>query len=48
TMIRTCEPYLIGQDPSKIEHHFQFLYRNSHFMGSVINGALSAIDIALW
>jgi len=48
TMIRACEPYLIGKDPARIEHHFQFLYRNSHFMGSVINGALSAIDIALW
>jgi galactonate dehydratase len=48
TMINTCEPYLLGKDPSLIEHHYQFLYRNSHFMGSVINGALSAIDIALW
>jgi galactonate dehydratase len=48
TMIKTMEPYLLGKDPSKIEHHFQFLYRNSHFMGSVVNGALSAIDIALW
>ena len=48
TMIRVCEPYLLGKDPARIEHHFQFLYRNSHFMGSVINGALSAIDIALW
>ena len=48
TMIRACEPYLIGKDPARIEHHFQFLYRNSHFMGSVISGALSAIDIALW
>ena len=47
-MLRACEPYLIGKDPGKVEHHFQFLYRNSHFMGSVINGALSAIDIALW
>ena len=48
TMIKVCEPYLLGKDPNAIEHHFQFLYRNSHFMGSVINGALSAIDIALW
>ncbi|MEC4670056.1 MAG: galactonate dehydratase [Nitrospirales bacterium] len=48
TMVKTCEPYLLGKDPSLIEHHYQFLYRNSHFMGSVINGALSAIDIALW
>ncbi len=48
TMIRSCEPYLVGEDPARIEHHFQFLYRNSHFMGSVISGALSAIDVALW
>ncbi|MBM32520.1 MAG: galactonate dehydratase [Chloroflexi bacterium] len=47
-MIKTITPYLIGKDPSKIEHHYQYLYRNSHFMGSIINGALSAIDIALW
>lgn len=48
TMVETFEPYLLGQDPSKIEHHYQFLYRSSHFMGSVVQGALSAIDIALW
>ena len=48
TMIKTMEPYLIGQDPHKIEHHYQWLYRSSHFMGSVVQGALSAIDIALW
>ncbi len=48
TMLRTFAPYLVGQDPSRIEHHYQYLYRNSHFMGSVVQGALSAIDIALW
>ena len=48
TMVRSCEPYLLGKDPARIEHHYQFLYRNSHFMGAVVNGALSAIDIALW
>jgi galactonate dehydratase len=48
TMVRMCEPYLQGKDPALIEHHHQFLYRNSHFMGSVISGALAAIDIALW
>ena len=48
TMVNTFEPYLKGQDPSRIEHHQQFLYRSSHFMGSVIQGALSAVDIALW
>ena len=48
TMIETMAAYLVGQDPDRIEHHFQWLYRSSHFMGSVVQGALSAIDIALW
>ncbi len=48
TMIETMAVYLEGQDPDRIEHHYQWLYRSSHFMGSVVQGALSAIDIALW
>ena len=39
---------LVGQDPLRIEHHWQYLYRWSHFRGAAIMGALSAIDIALW
>jgi galactonate dehydratase len=48
TMVQTFKPYLLGKDPSPIEHHYQYLYRSSHFMGSVVQGALSAVDIALW
>lgn len=48
TMLETMAPALIGKDPARIEHHYQWLYRSSHFMGSVVQGALSAIDIALW
>lgn len=48
TMVETMAVYLEGKDPGKIEHHYQWLYRSSHFMGSVVQGALSAIDIALW
>lgn len=40
--------YLVGQDPLRIEHHWQYLYRATHFRGAAIMGALSAIDIALW
>ena len=40
--------YLLGKDPLLIEHHWQYMYRFSHFRGSAIMGALSAIDIALW
>jgi galactonate dehydratase len=40
--------YLVGQDPLRIEHHAQYLYRNAHFQGASIAGALGAVDIALW
>jgi len=40
--------YLVGQDPLRIEHHWQQMYRTSHFRGAAIMGGLSAIDIALW
>jgi galactonate dehydratase len=40
--------YLVGQDPLLIEHHWQYLYRSSHFRGAAIMSAISAIDIALW
>ena len=46
--VETFKRYLIGQDPLRIEHHWQYLYRWSHFRGAAIMGALSAIDIALW
>jgi len=46
--VETFKTYLIGQDPLRIEHHWQYLYRSSHFSGAAIMGALSAIDIALW
>lgn len=47
-VVKTFAEYLVGQDPRKIEHHWQFMYRAYHFRGAVIMGALSAIDIALW
>ena len=47
-VMETFKRYLIGQDPLRIEHHWQYLYRWSHFRGAAIMGALSAIDIALW
>lgn len=47
-VLKQFEAYLVGEDPLKIEHHFQYLYRNNHFRGAAICGALGAIDIALW
>ena len=46
--INTFKRYLIGQDPLRIEHHWQYMYRWLHFRGAAIMGAISAIDIALW
>jgi galactonate dehydratase len=47
-VVESFRRYLIGQDPLRIEHHWQYLYRSTHFRGAAIMGALSAIDIALW
>lgn len=47
-VIEKLRKYLIGEDPMRIEHIWQFLYRCLYFRGSVIMSALSAVDIALW
>ncbi len=46
--VNSFRQHLIGQDPLRIEHHWQYMYRAYHFRGAAIMGALSAIDIALW
>src|SRR4051794_9135083 len=46
--VETFKRYLLGQDPLRIEHHWQYMYRCFHFRGAAIMGAISAIDIALW
>jgi galactonate dehydratase len=46
--IRELGQYYIGKDPTRIEHHWQAVSRNTHFMGSVLSAAISAMDIALW
>jgi len=47
-VVEVFAKYLIGQDPLRIEHHWQYLYRMGPFRGTVLCGALSAVDIALW
>lgn len=47
-VIRDWESYLLGKDPLAIEHHWHYLYRNCHFRGGAVTGALGAIDTALW
>ena len=47
-MIRTIGVHLVGEDPFRIEHHWQYARRQSHYRGSALMAAISAIDIALW
>ncbi len=47
-VVESFKGYLVGKDPLLIEHHWQYLYRCTHFRGAAIMGALSAVDIALW
>lgn len=47
-VVESLKTYLIGQDPLRIEHHWQYMYRCFHFRGTAVMGAISAIDIALW
>lgn len=47
-VVERFRDYLLGEDPLRIEHHWQYLYRCTHFRGAAVMGALSAVDIALW
>ena len=41
--------WLIGQDPTRIEHIWGLMYNGSRFPGgSIVNAAISAIEIACW
>ena len=47
-VVKKFADYLVGKDPMDIEHHWQYMYRMGPFRGSVVSGAVSALDIALW
>lgn len=47
-ILQRLTKYLLGKDPLRIDHHWQYIYRNNHHRGGALHGALSAIDIALW
>jgi L-alanine-DL-glutamate epimerase-like enolase superfamily enzyme len=47
--VRHLESFLVGQDPFRIEHLWQRMFRGGFFpAGRVLGAAISAIDIALW
>jgi len=47
--IKELEPHLLGQDPRKIQHLWQSMYRGTFYHGGpVLTSAISGIDQALW
>ena len=48
-MVEEFGQQLIGQDPGRIEQHWQTLYHHFHVRGGVVQmSAISGIEIALW
>ena len=47
-VLRQMGKMIEGMDPMRIEFIYNALSRNLHFRGSVIQSALSGIDIVLW
>ncbi|MGI6454493.1 MAG: galactonate dehydratase [bacterium] len=49
TAVKEIEPYLVGQDPRRVVHHWQAIYRHAFYRGGpILTSALSGIDMALW
>lgn len=48
-VIHYFKDWLVGQDPTRIEHLWRLMYNGSRFPGgSMVNAAISGIEIALW
>ena len=43
--IKELEQYLIGQDPRRVSHHWQAMYRQEFYRGDIVlTSAISAVD----
>jgi galactonate dehydratase len=47
-LVEELGEYLIGEDPSRIELHWERMYRDSFLGGTLLLIGISAIDMALW
>lgn len=48
-VVHYFKDWLIDRDPTRIEHLWQLMYNGSRFPGgSIVNAAISGIEIALW
>lgn len=49
TAVRELERYLVGEDPFRIEHHWQAMYRGAFYRGGpVLTSAISGVEQAMW
>lgn len=49
TAVEELAPYLIGQDPRRVVHHWQAMYRHAFYRGGpILCSALSGVEQALW
>jgi galactonate dehydratase len=47
--VRSFEHHLLGEDPHRIMHHWQSMYRGAFWRGGpTLNAAISGLEIALW
>jgi galactonate dehydratase len=47
--VHYLKEWLIGEDPTRIEHLWRIMYNGSRFPGgSILNAAISGIEVALW
>ena len=49
TAVKELEPWLIGEDPTRVVHLWQSMYKHSFYRGGeILTSALSGIEQALW
>lgn len=47
--VEELAPYLIGQDPTRVAHHWQAMYKHAFYRGGpILTSALSGVEQALW
>ena len=47
--VAELEPYLIGQDPTRVVHHWQAMYKHAFYRGGeILTSAISGVEHALW
>ena len=47
--VKKLEQYLVGQDPTRVVHHWQAMYKHAFYRGGpILTSAISGVEQALW